>query len=46
MTNRGLMYLVHTQRRDGEWIHFRTCDEHEARRIAAALGGEVELVDA
>lgn len=44
MTNRGLMYLVHLQRRDGQWIHYRTCDESEARRVAAALGAEVELV--
>jgi DNA-binding transcriptional ArsR family regulator len=45
MTNRGLMYLVHLQRRDGQWIHYRTCDELEARRVAATLGGEVELID-
>lgn len=44
MTNRGLMYLVHLQRRDGQWIHYRTCDENEARRVAAVLGGEVELI--
>jgi hypothetical protein len=43
MINRGLVYLVHMQRRDGEWISFRTCDEAEARQIAARLGGTVEI---
>lgn len=43
MINRGQMYLVLAQRRDGQWIHYRTCDETEARRIAAALGTQVEL---
>ncbi|MDQ1287843.1 MAG: hypothetical protein QG622_1408 [Actinomycetota bacterium] len=45
MTNRGLMYLVRTQRRDGQWIDFRTCDELEARKIAVTLGGTVEIID-
>ena len=44
MTNRGLVYLVHAQRRDGRWIHYRTCDEQEARQVAARLGAEVEIV--
>jgi hypothetical protein len=43
MINRGLVYLVNLQRRDGQWIHFRTCDEAEARQIAARLGGTVEI---
>jgi hypothetical protein len=43
MTNRGLVYLVHVQRRDGRWIHYRTCDVHEAHRVAAALGVEVQV---
>ena len=34
MINRGLVYLVHVQRRDGGWISYRTCDEAEARRVA------------
>jgi hypothetical protein len=44
MMNRGLVYLVHMQRRDGQWIHFRTCDEAEARQVAARLGVEVEIL--
>jgi hypothetical protein len=43
MTNRGLVYLVHMQRRDGQWIHFRTCDETEAKQVATRLGGTVEI---
>jgi hypothetical protein len=43
MTNRGFMYLVRAQRRDGLWIHFRTCDEAEARRIADLFGSAVEI---
>jgi hypothetical protein len=44
MMNRGLVYLVHVQRRDGQWIHFRTCDEAEAHQVAARLGVEVEIL--
>jgi hypothetical protein len=44
MTNRGLVYMVHMQRRDGQWIHYRTCDEAEAYRVAARLGVEVEIL--
>lgn len=43
MSTRGLMYLVNVQRRDGQWIHFRTCDEAEAHRVAAALGVDVQV---
>lgn len=43
MIHRGLVYLVHVQRRDGQWISYRTCDENEARQVAARLGVEVEV---
>jgi hypothetical protein len=43
MTSRGLVYLVHAPRRDGGWIHFRTCDEREARALAATLGVPVQV---
>jgi len=46
MIHRGLIYLVHFQRRDGRWISYRTCDEVEARQIADRLGVEVELEQA
>ena len=46
MIHRGLVYLVHVRRRDGQWISYRTCDEAEARRVAAQFGVEVEAREA
>jgi hypothetical protein len=43
MTNQGLVFLVHATRRDGRLIHYRTCDEQEARRVAEKLGGEIQI---
>jgi hypothetical protein len=37
MGNRGIVYLVRAQRRDGRWIDYRTCDQAEAARLAATL---------
>jgi hypothetical protein len=44
-TTRGIVYLVHAQRRDGRWIHFRTCDRREAQTLADALGVYVTICD-
>jgi hypothetical protein len=41
MVNRGLVYVVHARRRDGQWISYRTCDEKEALQVAARLGVQV-----
>ena len=43
MTNRGMVFLVHATRRDGQQIHYRTCDEQEARRVAERLGVQVQV---
>ena len=43
MGNRGILYLVRAQRRDGEWINYRTCDRLEAVRLAAQLHVEVTV---
>jgi hypothetical protein len=45
MATRGMVYLVHARRRDGRWIHFRTCDRVEAQALADALGVPVVLAD-
>lgn len=43
MDTRGLVYLVTARRADGGWIHYRTCDRHEARTMADRLGVSVAV---
>lgn len=41
MATRGLVYLVRARRADNGWITYRTCDRHEAARVAHRLGATV-----
>lgn len=38
MGTRGLVYVVTARRSDGGWIHYRTCDRHEAAMLAQRFG--------
>jgi hypothetical protein len=43
MDIRGVVYLVRAQRSDKGWIHYRTCDLHEAQSVARAFGAAVTI---
>lgn len=43
MGSRGMVYVVRAQRRDGEWIDYRTCDRLEANRVATRLNVGVSV---
>lgn len=43
METRGTVYLVTARRSDDGWIHYRTCDRHEAGAVAGRLGGAVTI---
>jgi hypothetical protein len=43
MGTRGMVYVVRARRSDDAWITYRTCDRHEAERIARHLGTGVAV---
>lgn len=45
MDYRATVYLVRVPRRDGGWIHFRTCDLTEAERLARRFQVDIALAD-
>ncbi len=45
MGYRGTMYLVRFRRRDGHWVEYRTCDRHEAERMAERFGANIDAPD-